>query len=224
MDRSKDHFLTPIERATLEALLRERKAAGLKIRRANALLLLDDGFAPIDVARVLYLDEETIRVWKRSFEGDGLGSLDLKAYSKRDGHLTEDQEAQLATMFRARPPKTTDEVRAIIAKLFDVTYSRSGAIKLMGRLGFCYKKPKALPLGADEAAQIAQIEAYEALLNGLEYDERGVRRRRSSGVSKPPRPWLVPQGREGRDQGHIWAQAAQHPRRLRYGDLKAHLG
>jgi transposase len=174
MDRSKDHFLTPTERAALEALLRERKAAGLKIRRANALLLLDDGLAPIDVARVLYLDEETIRVWKRSFESDGLGSLDLKAYSKRDGHLTEDQEAQLATMFRARPPKTTDEVRAIIAKLFDVTYSRSGAIKLMGRLGFCYKKPKALPMGADEAAQIAHIEAYEALLNGLEYDESVV--------------------------------------------------
>jgi hypothetical protein len=39
----------------------------------------------------------------------------------------------------------------------------------MGRLGFCYKKPKALPMGADEAAQIAHIEAYEALLNGLEY-------------------------------------------------------
>ena len=72
MDRSKDHFLTPTERATLEALLRERKAAGLKIRRGNALLLLDDGFAPIDVARVLYLDEETIRVWKRGFESDGL--------------------------------------------------------------------------------------------------------------------------------------------------------
>ena len=103
-------------------------------------MLLDDGFAPIDVARVLYLDEETIRVWKRGFESDGLGSLDLNAYSKRDGHLTEDQEEQLAALFRARPPKTTDEVRAVIAKRFDVAYSKSGAIKLMGRLGFCYKK------------------------------------------------------------------------------------
>jgi transposase len=174
MDRSQDHFLTPAERATLEALLRERKAASLKVRRGNALLLLDDGMAPIDIARVLYLDEETIRAWKRSFESDGLSSLDLKAYSKRDGHLLEDQEEQLATLFRAKPPKTTDEVRAVIAKLFDVTYSKSGAIKLMGRLGFCYKKPKALPMGADEAAQIAHIEAYEALLNGLENDESVV--------------------------------------------------
>jgi transposase len=174
MDRSQDHFLTSLERSALQSLLRERKAAGLKIRRANALLLLDDGMAPIDIARVLYLDEETIRSWKRSFESDGLGSLDLNVYSKRDGHLTGAQEAALARLFRDRPPKTTDEVRAVIEKLFDVTYSKSGAIKLMGRLGFCYKKPKALPMGADEAAQVAPIEAYEALLNGLESDESVV--------------------------------------------------
>ena len=174
MDRSQDHLLTSLERSALQSLLRERKAAGLKIRRANALLLLDDGMAPIDIARVLYLDEETIRSWKRSFESDGLGSLDLNVYSKRDGHLTGAQEAALARLFRDRPPKTTDEVRAVIERLFDVTYSKSGAIKLMGRLGFCYKKPKALPMGADEAAQVAHIEAYEALLNGLESDESVV--------------------------------------------------
>ena len=174
MDRPQDHFLTPQERTALQSLLRERKAAGLKVRRANALLLLDDGLSALDVARVLYLDEDTIRSWKRGFEHAGLGSLELKTYARRDGHLTADQEAKLATLFRDRPPKTTDEVRAVIDALFDVAYSKAGAIKLMGRLGFCYKKPKALPMGADEAAQTAHIEAYEALLNGLEADESVV--------------------------------------------------
>jgi transposase len=174
MDGLQDHFLTPEERTALQSLLRERKAAGLKVRRANALLLLDDGLLPLDVARVLYLDEDTIRSWKRGFASDGLGSLDLKAYAKRDGHLTADQEAKLITLFRTRPPKTTDEVRAVIDTLFDVAYSKAGAIKLMARLGFCYKKPKALPMGADEAAQVAHIEAYEALLNRLGSDESVV--------------------------------------------------
>ena len=169
-----ENFLTRTERLTLEAALRSRKGAALKVRRANALLLLDDGLSPTDVARVLYLDDETVRSWKRGFEQDGLGSLDLALYSKRDGYLTADQEASLATLFRERPPKTTDEVRAVIDTLFDVSYSKAGAIKLMGRLGFGYRKPKALPIGADEAAQIAHIEAYEALLNGLESDESVV--------------------------------------------------
>ena len=174
MDRFQDHFLTLQERGALLSLLRARKAASLKARRANALLLLDDGLSVLDVARVLYLDEDTIRSWKRSFESDGLGSLDLKAYSKRDGHLTADQEDKLSALFRDRPPKTTDEVRAVIDTLFDVAYSKAGAIKLMARLGFCYKKPKALPMGADEAQQAAHIEAYEALLNRLEADESVV--------------------------------------------------
>ena len=174
MARSEDHFLTHSERVALEAGLRFRKGSALKARRANALLLLDDGLSPLDVARVFYLDEETIRSWKRSFEKDGLGSLDLNVYSKREGYLTADQEAALARLFCGMPPKTADEVRAVIDKLFDVTYSKSGAIKLMGRLGVCYKKPKALPMGADEAQQAAHIEAYEALLNRLEADESVV--------------------------------------------------
>ena len=102
-----ENFLTHTERLTLEAALRSRKGAALKVRRANALLLLDDGLSPMDVARVLYLDDETIRSWKRGFEQDGLGSLDLALYSKRDGYLMADQEASLARLFRERPPKTT---------------------------------------------------------------------------------------------------------------------
>lgn len=174
MDRGQDHFLTSEDRAALQSLVRERKVANLKARRANALLLLDDGLSALDVARVLYLDDETIRSWKRGFEKDGLGSLDLKAYARRDGHLRADQEAKLSALFRKRPPKTTDEVRAVIDTLFDVAYSKAGAIKLMARLGFCYKKPKALPMGADEAQQAAHIEAYEALLNRLDADESVV--------------------------------------------------
>jgi len=169
-----EDFLTRTERLALEAALRFRKGAALKVRGANALLLLDDGLSPQDVARVLYLNDETIRSWKRGFEQDGLGSLDLALYFKRDGDLTADQEASLARLFRERPPKTTDEVRAVIDRLFNVSYSKAVAIKLMGRLGFGYRKPKALPLGADEAQQAAHIEAYEALLNGLEADESVV--------------------------------------------------
>ena len=36
--------LTPDDRQFLESVVRLRKAAGLVVRRANALLLLDDGY------------------------------------------------------------------------------------------------------------------------------------------------------------------------------------
>ena len=60
MARSKSFLLTHEERTGLKQVLRQRKADGLIVRRANALLLLDDGIGAIEVARVLYLDAETI--------------------------------------------------------------------------------------------------------------------------------------------------------------------
>jgi hypothetical protein len=62
----------------------------------------------------------------------------------------------------------------LILKRFGVAYSISGAIALMHRLGFSWRKPKALLIGADEAAQTAHIAGYEALLNGLDADEAVV--------------------------------------------------
>jgi len=174
MTHQAEQFLTSTQRMELARILRARKADGLKVRRANALLLLDDGLSPFDVARVLYLDEETVRNWQRGFASDGVASLELGTYSRRDGHLRQAQELDLVVLFRARPPRTTDEVRAVITNTFDVDYSKSGAIKLMDRLGFGYRKPKPLPAGADAAKQIAHIEAYTALLNRLDADETVV--------------------------------------------------
>ena len=65
-------------------------------------------------------------------------------------------------------------MRAFIEQRFGVRYAQSGTIKLMHRLGFSYKKPKALPLGAPVAAQQAQIDKYDSLMNGLAADESVV--------------------------------------------------
>ena len=173
-DRLSTSLLSAEERAALEAVLRKRKEAGLKVRRANALLLLDDGLAAEEVARVLYLDDETVRDWRRGYVCRGPSSIGLKGYKRRDGHLSREQEMKLAERLRATPAKTTGAVRRLIETVFGIAYSVSGAIALMHRLGFSYRKPKSLPAGADEAAQAAHIAAYERLLNGLRPDETVV--------------------------------------------------
>lgn len=85
MTSNAGHILTPAQRTALASILRARKADGLKVWRANALLLLDDGLDPADVARVLYLDVGTIWLWQRHFASDGAASLDLNGYSRRVG-------------------------------------------------------------------------------------------------------------------------------------------
>jgi transposase len=170
----KSFSLTNEERAELERVLRQRRADGLIVRRANALLLLDDDIGAIEVARVLYLDAETIRDWRRHFIGHGMRFLFLSPYSKREGYLSFKQECELKAHLTACPPRSTNEVRLYIQNSYVQEFSRSGAIKLMARLGFVYKKPKLLPLKANEGEQRDFIKQYNSLMNALEADETVV--------------------------------------------------
>jgi len=171
MTTGKTFSLTDEERTELEHVLRQRKADGLIVRRANALLLLDDGIGAIEVARVLYLDVETVRGWRRHFIKHSLRFLYLSPYSKREGHLDFAQEAALKQHLTLHPPRSTNEVRVYISSQYGHFFSRSGAIKLMARLGFVYKKPKLLPLAANEDAQRNFIKQYNSLCNQLMDDE-----------------------------------------------------
>jgi len=173
--------LSAARRLALERLLRQRKADNLTARRANAVLLRDDGFDTGQVARVLYIDAETVRCWRRLYQSKGIEGLQLKDYPAREGRLNRQQECELKRHFTRRPPSSTHAVRAFIEQRFGVRYAQSGAIKSMHRLGFSYKKPKALPLGAPAAApaapaaaQQAQIDKYDSLMNGLAADESVV--------------------------------------------------
>jgi hypothetical protein len=55
------HFLGEEDRAKLIALARDGLAASRVTRRANALVLLDDGWSCRDVAAALLLDDDTVR-------------------------------------------------------------------------------------------------------------------------------------------------------------------
>src|SRR5271154_1897323 len=58
-------FLSPRQRAELIALLRDGRTEQRLARRANAVLLLDDGWSCERAAKALYLDDDTIRGWRR---------------------------------------------------------------------------------------------------------------------------------------------------------------
>jgi hypothetical protein len=57
------NFLSPSDRLTLLACVKRQRSDHGIAQRANALLLLDDGESCGRVAKVLYLDDDTIRNW-----------------------------------------------------------------------------------------------------------------------------------------------------------------
>ena len=165
-------FLDSESRQDLIELTRDGSAAHRLARRANALLLLDDGMSCEVVAKVLYLDDDTIRTWHRLYQEDGIEGLASFGYEGSACRLTAEQRERLTAWITDALPRTSREIGAWIARECGIEYEgRSGLIALLHRLGMEHRKPTAISRKLDPAKQAAFIRSYEALLNQLPADE-----------------------------------------------------
>jgi transposase len=165
-------FLDRESRQDLIELARNGSAAHRLARRANALVLLDDGMSCEAIAKVLLLDDDTIRTWYRLYEEDGIEGLTNFSYEGSACQLSGEQQEKLKAWVAAALPRATRQVGAWIENEFGVVYEgRSGLIALLHRLGLEYHKPNVIPRKLDEEKQKAFIEGYEKLLNSLGDDE-----------------------------------------------------
>src|SRR5271166_2707788 len=159
-------FLDPESRKDLTELARDGSAAHRLARRANALVLLDDGMSCVDVAKVLLLDDDTVRTWHRLYEDEGIEGLAGFGYDGSACRLSDAQQDKLKTWIAETLPRTTREVGAWIETECGITYeSRSGLIALLHRLNMEHRKPKAVSSKLDPDKQAAFIKTYENLLN-----------------------------------------------------------
>jgi len=164
-------FLSSSERRELEVCVRSQREDHGVARRANAILLLDDGKSFQVIAEFLYLDDDTIRGWYKTYREAGWDALSIDGWKGGTSRLSATQEAELCDWLDGRFCRSTIEIRARISKEFDLHYSHSGCIKLLARLGFEYRKPKGLPRVASAEKQAEFIAMYERLLNELGADE-----------------------------------------------------
>lgn len=169
--RIEPKFLTSSERAELMSCVRRHREDHGVARRANAILLLDEGKSCQLIAEFLYLDDDTVRLWYKAYREGGWDFLSTDGWKGGQSRMTSAQEAELSAWLEDRFCRSTTEVRAHISATYGLEYSHSGCIKLLARLGFEYRKPKGLPRVAPAAAQAAFIEMYQRLLNALEADE-----------------------------------------------------
>lgn len=168
-------FLDSESRRDLIDLARDGSIPHRLARRANALVLLDDGMTCAAVAKVLFLDDDTIRTWHRLYQEDGIDGLAGFGHEGGICRLTAEQQDRLKAWIGDTLPRTTREVGAWIARECGIDYqSRSGLIALLHRLGMEHRKPKAISRKLDPAKQEAFIKAYNALLNQLSADEAVV--------------------------------------------------
>ncbi len=164
-------FLSADDRRTLIGIARDGLSEHRVARRANAIVLLDQGWGCERVAEALLLDDDTVRNWHRAFERGGIEALKTFDHEGSSSHLSSEQERALSDWIDAHCPRSTQQIGAWLKRTFGLSYSRSGLIALLHRLGFDYRKPEAMPRGLDDAKQQAFIDQYENLLNTMGDDE-----------------------------------------------------
>jgi len=165
-------FLCEEDRANLVALARDGSAASRITRRANALVLLDNGWSCREVANALLIDDDTVRNWRKLFEQRGIEGLTSFDMGGSASFLSAEQEDALKSFVSTTLPRSTRHVGLWIEKEFGLVYeSRSGLIALLNRLGLEYHKPNVIPRKLDEKKQTAFVESYENLMNSLADNE-----------------------------------------------------
>ena len=124
-----------------------------------------------DSRSALFLDDDTVRDWHKQYLAQGWDAVAYDGWQGGQSAMTSTQEMQLCVWLEGRFCRSANEIQAHIAGAFKLHYSHSGCLKLLRRIGFEYRKPKAVPPVANEDSQAQFIAMYEALLNGLQVDE-----------------------------------------------------
>jgi transposase len=164
-------FLSIEQRLELQSALRQVRGFALPLRRANILLLLDDGYSFVEIARLFYLEPSTIETLFKAYQAHGIDCLDAAPILGRPFKLDEAQRASLEAHLENANYSTSKEIRAHIKAEYGVDYEHSSILSLLKKLGFVHKTTILTTPAVDEDIQKAAIEAYEALKNDLPDDE-----------------------------------------------------
>lgn len=128
--------------------------------RIKAVLAYDDGYNYSEIARILLLDDETIR---RHIE-DYFSNKKLKPENGgSQSYLTNSQTLLLKFHLEETTYLYVKDICDYVKKTFKKSYSISGMTKWLQENGFRYKKPHGIPAKANSDQQESFIKYYNKL-------------------------------------------------------------
>lgn len=140
--------------------------------KINAIILLAQGFSYQEVENVLLLDERTIRRYEDKFLEEGRELLLKVNYVGKKTKLTQEQLDKLAEYMESHLCSNAKEIVNYVSNEFNVSYTVNGIVPLLHKIGFSYKKTKAVPAKADKEEQKKFVKMYQELRSHLKSDEK----------------------------------------------------
>ncbi len=166
-----DFQLSPADYLELRKLQKKVNLHPRRFRKVTVLIMLYQGHTVLAIEAALGIDDNTIRRYVKGYRERGLKRYLEDGYLPYCGKLTEEQEAQLVAHLDEFLYSEAGAICVYVRETFGVEYTVSGMTDLLHRLGYVYKKSRAVPARAEEAAQVAFLE--EQLLPRLAEVERG---------------------------------------------------
>lgn len=140
--------------------------------RIKAILSLNEGFEYSLIAKILLLDEVTLRRYLNKFKQKGLpGLLEMK-YPGGQTRLSLIQESELKKYLEINTKRTAKEIADYVFQKYKIKFSVIGITKLLHRLGFSYKKPKIVPGKADALKQAEFVARYKEIKRNLKINDQ----------------------------------------------------
>jgi transposase len=164
-------FLTAEEISILEEAhhsSRLRKSAD----RIKTILFLNKGFTYEQTAKLLLLDDTTIRRYFKEFKATGIDGLLEDRYLGSHGFLTTRQEQELTCYLKDHIYQTVKEVVVYVCNTYGTVYSVAGMTHLLHRLHFTYKKTKQVPGKVDPAQQEQFKKEYATLKQAMKPEDK----------------------------------------------------
>ena len=156
-------FLSASQRSSLKSahrMERDRKIGD----RMKVVLLADQGESFAEIARFLFIDEQTARRHlKDYFDNDKTGG----SSGGSEGKLTQEQADRLRAILVTCDVPTAQTAVEKAKSLLGITFSLSGMTDWLKRNRFSFKKSEPTPAKADSQAQAKFIDKYRDLKNDL---------------------------------------------------------
>jgi transposase len=134
--------------------------------RIKTILYLNRGFSFEETAKLLLLDDTTVRRYFKKFKKEGIDGLLECRYQGSAGFLTAEEEAELTKHLKGHTYQTVKGIVVHVKNTYHKNYSIEGMTNLLHRLHFAYKKTKVIPGKVDLEKQEEFKKTYQELKTG----------------------------------------------------------
>jgi transposase len=132
--------------------------------RIKSVYLLSQGMSAQEIAKVLMIDEDTVRNNRKRYEEGGIASLSNDEYKGSETYLSVDELEELDLFLEGTIHLTVESIVEHVKKHYGIGYSVSGMRQLLHRLDFVYKKAKSVPSKANAEEQRKYLEMLSEIL------------------------------------------------------------